>query len=192
MDKIVYHGSNKGDIEELLPHKSTHRIFCIYAAENRVVPLLFMSRGNGDLDHRISVEDGILTFVERREGILKTRFSGVGGYLYELDGASFNHYDYLWDEEVISFAPSIKPLKKTYIPDIYEEILKEEEKGNIKIYHYPDRPGNMPMDNSDLIDKYIGYQKKGIPNAIERLLKIYPEFEPYVKEKLNKENNKAR
>lgn len=192
MDKIVYHGSSHGDIEELVANKSTHQIKCIYATEERVVSLLFMGKGKGDLDHSIGSEKGKLTFVERREGVIASEFQNVGGYLYELDGSTFNHYDFLWNKEVISYEPSIKPLSKTFIPDIYAEILKEEEKGNIKIYHYPDRPERIPLDNSDLVDRYIKYEKDGITGSIKKLLSVYPEFTSLVEEKLNSENEEIK
>lgn len=187
MDKIVYHGSSNGNIEELVPHKSTHRENCIYATDERAVALLFMSKGKGDLDHLISSENDQLIYVERREGIIKEQLEGVSGYLYELDGSTFDHYDFLWNKEVISYESSIKPLSKTFIPDIYAEILKEEEKGNIKIYHYPDRPSYIPLDNSDLVDKYIKYERFGNRGNIDKLLKIYPEFASLVEEKLAEE-----
>lgn len=192
MKNIVYHGSSYGDIEELVAKKSTHQIKCIYATEERAVSLLFMGNGKGDLDHSISSENGQLTFVERREGVIASEFQNVGGYLYELDGTTFNHYDFLWDKEVISYETSIKPLSKTFIPDIYAEILKEEEKGNIKIYRYPNRPERIPLDNSDLVEKYIKHEKDGLTGSIKKLLSVYPEFASLVEEKLNSENNEIK
>ncbi len=192
MEGIVYHGSKNGNIKELVAHKSTHQIECIYASASKVVPLLFISRGNCDLDRYVSFQNGNLVFVERREGIFKEQLAGVPGYLYELDGSTFEHYNFLWGEEVISYEKSIKPLRKTLIPDIYEEILKAEENGLIKVYHYPNRPENLPLDNSDLIDKYIKYENSGLKGSIDSLLKIYPEFEMAVQERLSETNVKGK
>lgn len=175
MDKIVYHGSSNGDIDSLKPHISTHLKECIYATDQKVVALLFMGKGNGDLDKRLSYNNGKIELIERREGVLDKIYNKAG-YLYELDGRTFNHYDYLWGAEVISFEKEIKPLKKTYYPNILEAIEEEERLGNITIYRYPNRPDSMPLDNSDLIEKYISFEEKGIPDAISHLLKIYPEF----------------
>lgn len=93
MDKIVYHGSPNGNIEVLKSHKSTHQKDCIYATDNVVVALLFMGRGNGDLDKRLSNVNGKPELVERRPGVLETLYDKEG-YLYELDGSTFSHYDY--------------------------------------------------------------------------------------------------
>ena len=188
MNKVVYHGSPNGNIEILTAHKSTHQKKCIYATENKVVALVFMGKGNGDLDIRISNKNGKLELVERREGVLEKLYN-KDGYLYELDGTTFNHYDYLWSLEVISFENEIKPLKKIYCENILKAIYEEGKNDNIILYKYPNRPIDMPLDNSDLIDKYIYFQKIGIKNAIKDLLKIYPEFEEEVNKRIYKDIN---
>ena len=175
MNKIVYHGSSNGNMEVLRSHKSTHQKECIYATDNKVVALLFMAKGNGDLDTRISNVNGKPELVERRSGVLE-RLYNRDGYLYELDGTTFGHYDYLWSLEVISFEKEIKPLRKIYYPNILDAIMDEEKKKNIIIYRYPDRPHDMPLDNSDLIQKYISFEEQGIKGAVADLLRVYPEF----------------
>lgn len=188
MRQIVYHGSPNGDIEELVAHKSTHQKECIYATDNKVIALLFMGKGNGDLDTKIMI-NGKLQLVERREGILNDLYN-KDGYLYELDGTTFSHYEYLWSGEVISFERRIKPIKKIYYENILNSIVEEEKKGNIVIYRYPNRPKDIPLDNSDLIDKFIDFEKSGLKGALNHMLNIYPEFAPIVKEKMDK--NKLR
>lgn len=199
MNKIVYHGSPNGKIEILKSHKSTHQKDCIYATDNKVVAFLFMGKGMGDLDTRISVVNGRLELVERRLGVLDNLYN-KDGYLYELDGTTFEHYDYLWSLEVISFEKEIKPLKKIYYPNILNAITEEELRGNIIIYRYPNRPKDMPLDNSDLIERYIEFEKMGLLNSISMLLKLYPEFANDLKEKgydvngylINENNDKHR
>lgn len=139
-----------------------------------------MGKGNGDLDIDISSVDGKVQLVERRAGVLEKLYSKEG-YLYELDSSTFNHYEYLWSLEVISFEKEIKPLNKIYYSNILEAIIEEEKKGNITIYRYPNRPESIPLDNSDLIEKYIGFEKRGLTGAIDDLLRIYPEFITYEK-----------
>lgn len=175
MKKIVYHGSPDGTIELLSAHRSTHQKNCIYATDNKVVALLFMGKGNGDLDIRLSSVDGKPELVERRPGVLEKLYNKEG-YLYELDGESFNHYDYLWSLEVISFESEIKPINKIYYSNILDAIIEEEKQGNIIIYKYPNRPKNMPFDNSDLIEKYIAFENQGLTGAVSDLLSVYPEF----------------
>lgn len=137
--KTVYHGSKNGNIETITAHTSTHQKKCIYASGSKVVAMLFVGKGKGDLDTMIATIDGKLVLVERRPGILNSIYN-KDGYIYELDGSTFSHYDYLWSKEVISFEESIKPLSKTYYKNILEGLIEEEKKGNITIYRYPNRP----------------------------------------------------
>lgn len=182
MKKIVYHGSPNGDIEVLKARKSTHQKNCIYATDNKVVALLFACKGNGDLDTRISNVNGKPELIERRPNVLNTLYN-KSGFLYELAGSTFNHYDYLWSLEVISFENEIKPLNKIYYPNILDAIIEEEKKGNLILYRYPNRPLDVPLDNSDLIEKYIKFEEEGLTGAISMLLNIYPEFSDILKEK---------
>lgn len=48
----------------------------------------------------------------------------------------------------------------------------------------------MPIDNSDLIEKYIKFERQGLKGSIDRLLEVYPEF----KEKVEslRDNKKCR
>ena len=174
---VVYHGSSNSNLEIIKSHKSTHKLDCIYATDNIVVALLFICDSNGDLDTRVSSVNGKLELVERREGVLKSLYDR-DGYIYVLDGSTFSHYDYLWSKEVISFEKELKPVEKIYIKNVLDSIFEEEKKGNIKIYRYPDRPKDVPLDNSDLIDKFIGF------GAVDDLLKIYPEFSDIVKKRM--------
>ena len=50
MENIVYHGSHNGNIEIIKAHVSTHQKKCIYATDNKVIAMLFMNKGMGDLD----------------------------------------------------------------------------------------------------------------------------------------------
>lgn len=40
----------------------------------------------------------------------------------------------------------------------------------------------MPVDNSDLIEKYIFFEKQGLTGSIFQLLSVYPEFSSSVAE----------
>jgi len=185
MENVVYHGSPNGDIEVLKSHISTHRKKCIYATDNKVIAMMFMGRDKGDLDTVKEISNGIPVLVERRPGVFDNAYN-KSGYIYELPGETFNHYDYLWSPEVISFEEEIVPIKKEYCKNILKSLEEFADKGLLKLYRYPDRPDYIPLDNSDLIDKYIFFKEKGIDSAIESLLKVYPEFEEMVNDKLNK------
>lgn len=183
MENVVYHGSPDPNLSKIEAHISTHKKNCIYATKKLVVALTFMGKGNGDLDTMLSSIGGNIILVERREGVLKSLYDKEG-YIYTLDGSTFSSYDYLWKEEVISFEPSIDIIDKTYYPNILTALEEEEKKGNITIYRYPNRPEYVPLDNSDLIDKYIKFEEKGLVGAIDDLLRIYPEFKDIIDKKV--------
>ena len=183
MKKPIYHGSSNPNLKVIKANKSTHNVECIYGAEDKITALLFANSGQKDLDTRISNVSGKVELVERRRGILKKLYNREG-YLYELDGSSFQHYDYLWSLEVVSFEKELKPLRKITYPNILEEIEKEACKGNLILYRYPNRPSDMPLDNSDLIEKYIAFEEQGLKGAIQKLLNVYPEFQEKVRDKI--------
>jgi len=174
MEGKVYHGSPHEGITELKRNVSTHGKLCVYATDNEAVALEFMGRGNGDLDTVKALDNGKAVLVERRPGILKKLYD-KSGYLYEIDGKDFEHYDYLWNAEVISFQDE-KVEKCIKIDNILEALNEKEKENRIKIYRYPDRPKEVPLDNSDLIEKYERFEKSGITGSLDSLLKIYPEF----------------
>ncbi len=189
MEGIVYHGSPKGDIKELVRNKSTHGIECIYAAATKAVAMSFMGRGMGDLDTLKDFTNGKLSIVERRPGVFNNLYNKEG-YIYELDASTFNHSKNLWIAEVISLEERIKPLRVIHYPNILKALEEEEKKGNLIMYRYPNRPKEIPLDNSDLIDKYIFFENSGIKGAIDSLLKVYPEFKEEVKKRINQTNSK--
>ena len=61
MEKIVYHGSHNGNIEIIKAHVSTHQKKCIYATDNKVIAMLFMNKGMGDLDTKW------ITYISRKK-----------------------------------------------------------------------------------------------------------------------------
>ena len=183
MNNIVYHGSENGNLEIIRANISAHQKKCIYASENKVVAMLFMGKGMGDLDTVKLYDNGIPILVERRDGLLEKIYNKPG-YIYVLDATTVNYYEYLWEPEVISFVEELKPIKKVYYNNILDNLIKEERNGNIRIYKYPNRPNCIPLDNSDLIDRYISFEKQGIEHAVDSLLEVYPEFKNKVLEKL--------
>ena len=171
---VVYHGSSYGGLKVIKRNVSTHRKFCVYATDNEVVASLFLGRGNGDLNTIIGIADGEVYIVERREGVFEKIYNN-SGYMYELDDKNFSHYDYLWSPEVISFEDE-NVISERKIDNVLDRLYEFSDAGKLTMYTYPNRPFDVPFDNSDLIDRYIGFEKKGINGAIEDMLCIYPEF----------------
>lgn len=92
-----------------------------------------------------------------------------------MDGKNFNHYDYLWQPEVISFFDE-PVLEEIEIENVLEKLRIFQNEGRLKIYDYPNRPDNIPMDNSDLIENAKLFESMGIKGAEEQLYKLYPQL----------------
>ena len=185
MKKYVYHGSPKGDIKQLQPKKSTHLKDYVYATEEPVIALIFAVDNHGDLDFDLSIVDNKVIFTERREGAFDKY--NQPGYLYKLDGTNFKHLDSLWEGEVISDKEE-DILSCEHIENLYKKIEEYGEKGEIVIYRYPDRPKFIPKDDSDLVDKYINYEKVGHKGAIDNMLALFPSLKEQVFAKLETPN----
>ena len=71
-------------------------------------------------------------------------------------------------------------LECEYIPNIFEKIKEYNEKGEIVLYRYPQRPDFIPEDDSDLVEKYIRFEKMGHKGAIDNFLSMFP----HLKEKV--------
>lgn len=91
--KVVYHGSENGNLEKIEARISTHQNNCIYATEDPVIAMIFMSKWS-DLDFMLGTINNELVLVERRPGLLNSKYN-KDGYIYSLDGTTFSHYDYL-------------------------------------------------------------------------------------------------
>lgn len=174
MKGIVCYGSLEDNIKVLTPKATARRKKGVYASRNKCVAMLFANRGNGDLDTIIGTINKELIVVERREGVLRELYDRKG-YIYEVSDATFARYEYLWNKELVSFE-KVKVENKIEIPNLLEKLEDEDKKKHLKIYHYPDRPASIPLDNSDLIAKYKKFEEKGLKGSIDKLLSIYPEF----------------
>lgn len=182
MIEKVYYGSLKEDMSILKAHLSIYGKECIYATDNMAVAMMFMGKGNGDLDTVKIYDRGMPILVERRPGVLEKLYN-KSGYVYELPSDTFKHYDYLWIPEVVSFEKEIVPIKKEYHENILKSLEELSNDGLLQIYKYPNRPDYIPLDNSDLIEKYIKLKNQGIVGALSLFLRIYPEFKEEVSEK---------
>ena len=182
----VYYGSLKGDIKIFKSQLSIHGKNCITAVDNPVIALILLGRSNGDLDVSKIYHNGMPILVERIPGILEKLYNKPG-YIYELQGDTFSHHEYLWRPEVTSYEKELTPLKKEYHENILNSLEKLSNDGLLKIYKYPNRPNYIPSDDSDLIDRYIRLEKEGIVGATAKLLTTHPELKERVLEKIKED-----
>ena len=104
----------------------------------------------------------------------------VSGSLYTLSGKNFISGKTGWSAEVVSeFDEDV--ICEEYIDNVFDKLKELNDKGELSLYLYPNRPSFIPKDNSDLIPKVIKWQKRGI--NIEQFFKLYPELkEQYIKQ----------
>ena len=182
----VYHGSSIPNLEVIKQHKSTHMKERVYACHSKGIATIFLSKQGSDLFYSLS-GDGKnypVELVERKPGMFKKIFN-CSGYIYKLDASNFKENQTGWSAEVVSDTDE-KVISSEYIENIYDELIKLDKEGLIKLYLYPNRPDYVPIDNSDLIPKVLRWYKNGF--NINNFYNIYPELKDKFIEELEKAN----
>lgn len=163
-------------------NKSTHGKPWVYATLSKAISTIFISDKGNDLYYYLSgdgTENNPVILVERKENMFKDIFN-VSGSLYTLSGKNFISGKTGWSAEVVSEVDE-DVIHEEYINNVFEKLKELNDKEELRLYLYPNRPPFIPKDNSDLIPKVIRWQKRGI--NIEQFFKIYPELkEKYLDE----------
>ena len=181
--EYVYHGSPLKDLRIIKGNISTHNKRLVYATASKAVATIFLSKKGNDLYYNLS-GDGInyqIELVERKKGMFK-EICNCDGYIYKLDAYNFNSELTSWSAEVVSFCDE-KVISCEYIENVYDELIKLDNEGLIKLFLYPNRPNVIPLDNSDLIKKVIRWYKNGYD--LTNFYKLYPELKEKVVELLD-------
>lgn len=188
--KYVYHGSTHQGLTKIKKNKSTHGKTWVYATLSKAISTIFISTKGSDLYYYLSgdgTENNPIILVERKKDMFKDIFN-VSGSIYTLSGKNFISEKTGWSAEVISESDE-DVIREEYINNVFEKLKELNEKGELKLYLYPDSPPFIPKDNSDLIPKMIRWKKRGI--NIEPFFKIYPELkEKYLKQLKKRDNMK--
>lgn len=157
---IVYHGSKEHGIQRLEPRKSTHGVY-VYATPEKVLALNFSGRCGDDLTYDIghfdSDKNGPWELVENIPGAFEKMFSNSSS-IYSFSDETFKDI-HTGFEEVVSEV-GVDTLSEEYCENVYEGLLNAESEGLVKIYRYPNKPGSMKEDGSDILDKWRYYKKK--------------------------------
>lgn len=186
MKEYVYHGSHTPKLSVITPHMSTHKNKWVYATPSKAIATIFLSPMHSDYYYYLE-GDGLTSdviLVERKPGMFKKIFN-FSGYIYKLDAKNFESGKTNWSAEVVSNKDE-KIIESYYIENIYTELLKLNDQKLIKLYIYPNRPSNIPLDNSDLITKVAKWHKNGI--NIDKFYELYPELKEKILKIINEEN----
>lgn len=172
--EYVYHGSPEANLKIIKRNKSTHMQNWVYATPSKAIATIFLSPLGNDLYYYLA-GDGInnsIELVERKEGMFKEIFN-CSGYIYKLNASNFKSGKTGWSAEVVS-DKNETVISSEYIENVYEELKKLAKEKKLKLYLYPNRPDNIPLNNSDLIKKVIKWSKNGFD--INKFYKLYPEL----------------
>lgn len=189
----VYHGSRIPNLKCIKPRVSTHLQNLVYATKSPCIATIFLNKGGSDLFYALGGEgttENPVYLVERIPGIFDRIFQGSGS-IYKLNGKEFSNRTGFWSAEVVAEGER-EVLEEEKVTNILDRLKEFESDGKLRLYKYPERPEFIPLDNSDLIDKYICFYEMGHQDSINQLLTYYPEFTEEVHARLNNKHNKIR
>lgn len=183
---IIYHGSSTRRLTRLEPHKSTHGNY-LYATKYKELAIIFSSRCGDDCTYALyrNNNDEPWTLVERIPEAFNIMFSNSAS-IYTLDDKTFKDINTGFSELV--FNVGVNVVSEEYIENVYIKIKELEQNGLVKLYTYPNKPREIPNDNSDLIDKEIRQNKREnnsiTRKSFERLILLHPNLMNKINQKL--------
>lgn len=182
----LYHGSSTRGLTRLEPHKSTHGNY-LYATKYKELAIIFSSRCGDDCTYALyrNNNDEPWTLVERIPEAFNTMFSNSAS-IYTLDDSTFKDINTGFSELVSNVG--VNTIREEYIENVYDKIKELQKNGLIKLYTYPNKPKEIPTDNSDLIDKEIRQNKREnkpvTRESFERLILLHPNLMNKINQKL--------
>ena len=179
---FLYHGSSVANLKKLEPHKSTHGTY-VYATPYKELAILFAGKAGGDLTYSLfrMNENEPWQLVERVPNGFETIFSNPAS-IYTVSDKTFKDINTSFSEVVSE--ESVEILKEEKLDNVYEQIKGLENEGFVKIYHYPNRPNTIPLDDSDLLSRTFAKLDSNLKHSdFERLLFLHPNLLERVNEK---------
>ena len=189
--QILYHGSSQSDLTKLLPHQSTHGNF-VYATKYKELALIFSGKCGDDLTYTLfrNSDDEPWQIVERVPGAFSKMFENESS-IYTVSDATFHDIHTGFSEFVSKEGVDIQTEEK--VLNVYDELKKLELQGVVKLYHYPNRPKEIPNHDEDLIEKQIRQttrnHRKVNSKDFRRLLYLHPDLLDAVNYKLSSDSS---
>jgi len=132
-----YHGSPISGIKELGTRSTTHdktKSYAVYLTPNRAYALFYIR--DLEINHVTCcvTTEGYIRYYEQFPDQLKKLYQGINGYLYICNQES--HFEKTNTLDVwVSRIPALVE-RVEYIADVYDEILKYENVGSVKVVRY--------------------------------------------------------
>ena len=191
---IVYHGSSVGGLKTIAPHQSTHGNY-VYATPEKLISLFFTKKDGDDMTYTL-LKNGSSNepwaLVERIPNGFAKMFNNSAS-IYTINDDTFIDLQTGFNE--VGSEKEVTVLNEERIDNVYEEIQKFAKEGKIKLYHYPNRPKEIPDDDNDLLQKELKHLKRiNIPitkNSLYRLLLLRPNLLDEVNKVLQEHNQET-
>jgi len=184
---LYYHASQTGGITVLEPRISNHNAPFIYLSTKRENVLVYLSNavekycketgfyhiGKWHKWASYGFEpDGSLRLDEYYPGAIEDTYKGVSGYIYSAENVSVNENGINITNAVTTSLP-VKVSGVEFIEDSYDEIIKAEKEGLIRIRRFQDMSENM----LSWIEKTIKEEYENAENE--------PDYRHFLKAKFN-------
>lgn len=158
----VYHGSGVANITILEArsklHESNENI--VYLTGNIPYALMYIwseeKMGTSQKHVTCGIKNGVVLYQEQFPNQLKEFYQGVSGYLYYVTNGE--RIKAVSNRESMYYTlDNVKVDKVIHIEDVYEEFLKYEKAGLLKVFRF----NNLPLDEQEEMTKNMAdYFKK--------------------------------
>ena len=154
---MLYHVSPKTGLKTIQPHISAHKKAYVYAIENMVTGMLFGTK-HDDFDFMIDTDENDIPIIcECYPNALKNIFQGKSCSVYEVDDKGFQRGRTSWESELVS-ENEVEVRREIVIENLYEQLLKEEQNGKLKIFRYEFNDDYRKKVASHIIDRLFRFE----------------------------------
>lgn len=184
---MLYYGSSQSGLSRLAPHPSTHGNF-VYATRNKELAIVFSGKCGDDLIYTLfrNSDDEPWQIVERIPGAFSKMFQNSSS-IYSVSDTTFQDIHTGFSELISEEKVNVE--KEERVESVYEKLKELEKEGKVKLYHYPNRPKSIPVDDNDLIEREIKMASRSgqkiTKKIFRRLLYLHPNLFSLVNQKLS-------
>jgi len=174
-NRVVYHSSIKQNLKKISPNISTHDENWIYATTSIEMSAVFLSGRGGDLTCQVG-RDTLTNKVficERFKDSFIYRYDNFSGSIYILPENKFIKGKTGWDEEVVC-NEEVEIIKEIKISDVKSYILSLIEEERVILVKYPNKIGQIPNDDEDLVYRGIIWTRQYGKDVLDDFKKLHP------------------
>jgi len=175
--RFVYHSSIIENLKTLIPNISTHNENWIYATTTIEMSAVFLSGKGGDLTCQVG-RDHLTKKVficERFKNAFNYRYNKSSGSIYFLPSDKFIEGRTGWDEEVVC-NEEVEIIKEIRVSNIKSYLLNLIEEKKIILVRFPDKIGQIPIDDEDLVYRGIIWIRQFGNDVLDDFKKFHPKL----------------